>query len=60
MPALVVTSTRDQPSFRAMAREYHEVLPNSRLEELDAGHMSPCECPEQFNALLQQFLNQRG
>jgi pimeloyl-ACP methyl ester carboxylesterase len=59
IPVLVVTSTRDQPSFRAMAREYHEALPNSQLEELDAGHMSPCERPEQFNALLRAFLNQR-
>jgi pimeloyl-ACP methyl ester carboxylesterase len=57
LPVLLITSTRDQPSFRAMAREYHELLPDSRLEELDAGHMSPCECPEQFNALLREFLD---
>jgi pimeloyl-ACP methyl ester carboxylesterase len=59
LPVLVITSTRDQDSFRAMAREYHETLPHSRLEELDAGHTSPAECPEPFNALLRRFLNER-
>jgi pimeloyl-ACP methyl ester carboxylesterase len=42
-----------------MAREYHEALPNSRLVELDAGHMSPCERPDQFNAVLRAFLNRQ-
>lgn len=60
IPVLVVTSTRDYPSFRTMAREYHEALPNSRLEELDAGHMAPCERPDQFNAVLRAFLDQQG
>ncbi len=58
LPALVVSSTRDQPAFRAMAREYHAALPKSRFVELEAGHMSPCELPEQFNALLRTFLEQ--
>jgi pimeloyl-ACP methyl ester carboxylesterase len=60
VPVLVVTSTRDYPSFKAMAREYHEALPDSRLEELDAGHMAPCERPDQFNAVLRAFLDQQG
>lgn len=57
MPVLIVTSTRDQPSFRAMAREYHDALPTSRLAELDAGHMAPCEKPAELNALLHAFVN---
>jgi pimeloyl-ACP methyl ester carboxylesterase len=60
LPVLVVSATRDQPAFRAMAREYHQALHGSRLVELDSGHMSPCECPEQFNALLRAFLRQQG
>jgi pimeloyl-ACP methyl ester carboxylesterase len=59
IPVLVITSTRDYPSFQAMAREYHDALPNNRLEELDAGHMAPCECPDQFNAVLRAFLEQQ-
>jgi pimeloyl-ACP methyl ester carboxylesterase len=59
IPVLVVTSTRDYPSFQAMAREYHEALPNSRLEEMDAGHMAPCERPDQFNAVLRAFLERQ-
>lgn len=58
MPALVVTSTRDQPAFQAMAHEYRRALPHSRIEELDAGHMSPCERPQQFNEALRTFLGQ--
>lgn len=60
LPALVVSGTREQASFRAMAREYHEALPHSRFEELDAGHVSPCECPDTFNALLASFLAEHG
>ena len=60
IPVLVVTSTRDYPSFQAMAREYHDTLPNSRLEELDAGHMAPCERPDRFNAVLSAFLSEQG
>jgi pimeloyl-ACP methyl ester carboxylesterase len=56
LPVLIVTSTRDQPSFQAMAREYHDAIRQSRLVELDAGHMSPCEQPEPFNAALRSFL----
>jgi pimeloyl-ACP methyl ester carboxylesterase len=59
IPVLVITSTRDYPSFQAMAREYHDALPNSRLEVLDAGHMAPCECPDRFNAVLGAFLDQQ-
>jgi pimeloyl-ACP methyl ester carboxylesterase len=58
MPALIVTATRDQPSFQAMAREYHQTLPHSRLVELDASHMSPCQQPAQFNASLRSFLDE--
>jgi pimeloyl-ACP methyl ester carboxylesterase len=57
-PVLVVTSTRDQPAFRAMAREYRDALPQARLAELDAGHMAPSERPDEFNALLRNFLGQ--
>lgn len=60
MPVLVMTSTREHPSLRAMAREYHEALPDSRLEELDAGHALPRERPEQFNAVLRAFLDRQG
>lgn len=56
LPVLIVTSTRDQPAFRAMAREYHQALKGSQLAELDAGHMSPCERPDEFNALLHTFI----
>jgi pimeloyl-ACP methyl ester carboxylesterase len=56
LPVLVVSGTRDQAPFRAMAREYHEGLRNSRLEELDAGHLAPREHPDRFNALLASFL----
>jgi pimeloyl-ACP methyl ester carboxylesterase len=58
-PVLVVSSTRDQPAFRAMAREYCDALPQARLAELDAGHMAPCERPDEFNALLRDFLGQK-
>jgi pimeloyl-ACP methyl ester carboxylesterase len=56
LPILIVTSTRDQPSFRSMAREYQGALAPSRLEEIDAGHMSPCENPAAFEAVLRSFL----
>ncbi|HEY6727114.1 MAG TPA: alpha/beta hydrolase [Polyangiaceae bacterium] len=60
LPVLVITATRDQPAFQAMAREYHQALQGSRLVELDAGHMSPCECPAEFNAALRTFFEEQG
>jgi pimeloyl-ACP methyl ester carboxylesterase len=35
-------------------------LPNSRLEELDAGHIAPCERADQLNAVLRAFKHGRG
>lgn len=57
MPALLITASRDQPSFRAMVREYQAALPHAELHELEAGHMVPCEKPERFNTLLRAFLD---
>ena len=53
---LVVSSTGDLESFQAMAREYAKAVPGAKLEVLDAGHMTPMEAPEPFNALLRAFV----
>jgi 3-oxoadipate enol-lactonase len=53
---LVVSATRDLPSFRAMAEEYARVVPGAKLEVLDAGHMAPLEKPAAFDAILRAFI----
>jgi hypothetical protein len=40
-----VVAERRYEDLRRTDAQYHEALPNSRLEQLDAGHMAPANAP---------------
>jgi pimeloyl-ACP methyl ester carboxylesterase len=54
---LLLRGLRDHGNPPKYEKEIHEAVPGSTYIELaDAGHFPPTEVPEQFNALLDQFL----
>jgi pimeloyl-ACP methyl ester carboxylesterase len=53
----VVVGEHDSISPPDEMREMSEKIPNSEFVEIaDAGHMSPLENPQEFNAVLRAFL----
>lgn len=56
-PTLVVVGELDRETPPSYARVLHEGLLHSALHVVDgAGHLTPSEAPERFNALVQDFL----
>ena len=56
-PALIITGQYDLPDFQIIAQTLHEKIPGSIKKEIaGAGHMCNMEAPEEFNALVSQFL----
>lgn len=57
VPVVVVSGTRDQLTPPAHGRRLVEVLPNARLHVVrDAGHMLPCEVPDELADVLETLL----
>ena len=58
VPSLVVVGEYDSISTPAEMRGIAEQIPNATFVEISqAGHMSPLENPQEFNAGLAEFLN---
>ncbi len=52
-----MTGSDDRVNFPDWAREVAALIPGARYEEIaDAGHMVYREKPEEFTAILQDFL----
>lgn len=57
VPALIISGEMDIPSFMIMAEAYARTLPTARREIIQgAGHLANIERPEEWNALLRDFL----
>lgn len=57
VPTLVIVGELDEETPPAYGEELHAAIASSRLEIISAvGHISPAEAPEQFNALVREFL----
>jgi pimeloyl-ACP methyl ester carboxylesterase len=57
VPALVVWGEEDTLSPRAEAEAMADALPDGRLVTIpDAGHLTAVEAPEEFNAVVAEFL----
>jgi pimeloyl-ACP methyl ester carboxylesterase len=57
VPTLIVIGEQDVPDCLAIADTLHQGIPNSRKVMMArVGHMSNMEAPEQFNALVLDFL----
>jgi pimeloyl-ACP methyl ester carboxylesterase len=57
VPTMVVDGEVDTPSFRAMAAEYAERLPNARRATLPGvGHMCNLEAPDAFNETMRWLI----
>lgn len=57
VPALVISGESDIASFTTMADAYARTLPRARREIIaGAGHLANLERPDEFNALLREFL----
>jgi 3-oxoadipate enol-lactonase len=57
VPTLIVVGTEDQFSPIERAERIRETIPGSRLEIFEGiGHMPNLEAPDQFNALLHEYL----
>ena len=55
--ALIITGQYDLPDFRFIAQTLHQKITGSVIKEIaGAGHMCNMEKPEEFNALMSQFL----
>jgi 3-oxoadipate enol-lactonase len=55
-PVLVIAGARDEATTTADATAIRDTIPGSRLEVLDAGHLSNIERPEEFSELVASFL----
>ena len=57
VPTLVIVGDLDEETPLAYSEEIHAAISDSRLEIIpSAGHISPAEAPEHFNALVREFL----
>lgn len=57
IPCLFVAGQHDEITTPTEMRENSELVPNSTFVEIaGAGHMSPLECPGEFNQTLNAFL----
>ncbi len=61
VPCLFVAGQHDEITTPTEMRENSELVPNSTFVEIaGAGHMSPLECPAEFNQNLNAFLKRIG
>jgi 3-oxoadipate enol-lactonase len=56
-PTLVVAGSKDESTTVADGAYLRDNIPNARLEVLDAAHLSNVGRPEEFSALLDEFLS---
>ena len=57
VPTLLVWGNQDTITPPFVAEEFHEKIPNSRLDFIDkCGHAPMLETPEEFNIILEEFL----
>lgn len=57
VPTLIIIGQEDVPDCQAIAGTLHQCIPNARKAVMGhVGHMSNMEAPEQFNALVSDFL----
>lgn len=56
-PALIMHGVRDRIVPVAYAHMLHQKIPGSRLHLFDAGHPAHLRCPEEYRALVLDFLN---
>ncbi len=59
-PTLVIGATRDQIVPVTAARELRELIPGSRYEELDSGHLVIVERADEVTELVKGFLGHAG
>jgi pimeloyl-ACP methyl ester carboxylesterase len=58
VPALAAAGEYDMPDFKRGAEEFATMLPRGKLATIrNAGHLPPLEAPEDFKALLMDFLD---
>jgi pimeloyl-ACP methyl ester carboxylesterase len=58
VPVSLIWGTEDKVTPPAVAKEFHEILPNSELNWLDkCGHAPMMERPAEFNVVLKKFLD---
>ena len=58
VPVSLIWGTDDKVTPPAVAKEFHEILPNSELNWLDkCGHAPMMERPAEFNVALRRFLD---
>lgn len=61
VPACLIWGKNDSVTPPEVAEEFHELLPQSELFWIDeCGHAPMMEQPEQFNAILGNWLNKQG
>lgn len=59
-PTLVVAGAKDRPFFLSSAQELYENIPDATLEVIEnSGHFCFLTRHDQFNAILDEFLNKR-
>jgi 3-oxoadipate enol-lactonase len=60
IPVLAVAGGRDYPHFKRGAEELASAVPGAEVTAIDdAGHLAPLETPDEFQALLLDFLQRR-
>ncbi len=61
LPTLLVYGADTQPEYRELTMAVADAVPSADLEVVpDAGHGSPADNPEAFNAILLKFLSRLG
>ena len=53
---LIIAGDQDWICDPSLAKQMHEMIPNSTLVILDAGHLMDRDQPEQYIAALEKFL----
>ncbi len=60
-PVCLIWGRNDQITPEEVAREFHQLLPNSELHFIDkCGHAPMMERPEEFNRILRDFLRRHA
>jgi 3-oxoadipate enol-lactonase len=60
VPTLVVVGTHDVELFRAIAARLGREIPGAESAELETAHLPALERPDEFNALVLEFLGRSG
>ncbi|MDO3665113.1 3-oxoadipate enol-lactonase [Acinetobacter higginsii] len=56
IPVLIIAGTQDPVTTVADGQFMQQQIPQSKLVEINASHISNIECPEAFNVALENFL----